>query len=177
VTERFAESLSEYGEAMTPPSAIEAVPREPRRHGARAQERRRKRLLVVDDALEVRESICVLFEATYDVIADRSRHPQLREYADLLRLRRVDHDDDQRAADVPDTPWAELLRRTFKIDVLACPDCGGRLRLLATIEEPAVVRKILSHLGITNECPQPLPARSPPCAEPTFPQVFYSQDD
>jgi len=32
--------------------------------------------------------------------------------------------------------WAELLRRTFQIDVLACPECGGRLRLLATIEDP-----------------------------------------
>jgi uncharacterized protein YbaR (Trm112 family) len=61
----------------------------------------------------------------------------------------------------PHTPWAELLRRTFEIDVLACPECGGRLRLLATIEQPAVVRKILSHLGIPAECPEPLPARSP----------------
>jgi len=24
--------------------------------------------------------------------------------------------------------WADLLRRTFEIDVLACPDCGGKLR-------------------------------------------------
>ena len=29
--------------------------------------------------------------------------------------------------------WADLLRRVFAIDILACPDCGGRLRLLATI--------------------------------------------
>jgi uncharacterized protein YbaR (Trm112 family) len=32
----------------------------------------------------------------------------------------------------------------FARDVLACPDCGGRLRLLATIEERAVVEQILS---------------------------------
>ena len=50
----------------------------------------------------------------------------------------------------------------FEIDVLACPECGGRLRLLATIEDPAVVRKILSHLGIAIECPRPAPARPPP---------------
>ena len=30
-------------------------------------------------------------------------------------------------------PWADLLRRTFEIDILACPECGGRLRLLATM--------------------------------------------
>jgi len=46
---------------------------------------------------------------------------------------------DNRAAVVPayvrprHFAWADLLRRTFSIDILACPDCGGRLRLLATI--------------------------------------------
>ncbi len=45
--------------------------------------------------------------------------------------------------------WAALMGRAFGIDVLACPRCGGRLRLIAAIEEPAVVRKILAHLGLT----------------------------
>lgn len=57
--------------------------------------------------------------------------------------------------------WADLLRRTFAIDVLACPDCGGRLRLLATIEDSAVVEKILRHLGLPVEAPTPAPARAP----------------
>ena len=62
----------------------------------------------------------------------------------------------------PHPSWAELLRRVWSIDVLACPACGGRLRLLATLEHPAVVRRILSHLGLPTEVPQPLPARAPP---------------
>jgi uncharacterized protein YbaR (Trm112 family) len=28
----------------------------------------------------------------------------------------------------------DLMRRAFGFDVLACPRCGGRLRLVATIE-------------------------------------------
>jgi hypothetical protein len=64
-------------------------------------------------------------------------------------------------------------RRTFEIDVLACPDCGGRLRLLATIEDAAVVRKILCHLGLPSDCPQALPARSPPSS----PELFDFQHD
>jgi uncharacterized protein YbaR (Trm112 family) len=32
------------------------------------------------------------------------------------------------------------MRRTFGFDVLACPRCGGRLRLIALIEEPAIRR-------------------------------------
>ena len=43
-----------------------------------------------------------------------------------------------------------------------CHTCGGRLHLVATIERPAVVRRILSHLGLPTEVPQPLPARAPP---------------
>jgi uncharacterized protein YbaR (Trm112 family) len=32
--------------------------------------------------------------------------------------------------------WAALMRRAFEIDVLACPRCGGRLRLIATSRTP-----------------------------------------
>ncbi len=55
-----------------------------------------------------------------------------------------------------------MMHATAEIDVLSCPECGGRLRLLATIEDPAVIRKILSHLGIATECPRPAAARPPP---------------
>ena len=61
----------------------------------------------------------------------------------------------------PYFPWADLLRRIFAIDILACPDCGGRLRLLATIEDRAVVEKILTHLGLPADPPCPSPARTP----------------
>ena len=35
----------------------------------------------------------------------------------------------------------------FGIDVLACPTCGDRLRLTATLHDPAVIRTILAHVG------------------------------
>jgi hypothetical protein len=47
--------------------------------------------------------------------------------------------------------WAELLQRVFAVDVLACPNCGGRMRLIATIEDPRVVRRILTHLGLAGD--------------------------
>ncbi len=43
---------------------------------------------------------------------------------------------------------AELMRRTFGLDVLACPQCGGRLRLVALIDRASVVQRILRHLGL-----------------------------
>lgn len=50
-------------------------------------------------------------------------------------------------------------RWTFEIDILACPDCGGRLRLLATIEDAEVIAKILRHLNLPVEAPRPSPPR------------------
>jgi hypothetical protein len=58
--------------------------------------------------------------------------------------------------------WASLMARTFGLDVLACPRCGGRLLLVALIEEAAVVERILRHLGLPTEVPAPHPARAPP---------------
>ena len=54
--------------------------------------------------------------------------------------------------------WAELLRRVFAIDVLACPRCGGRMRLLAAIYPPNTTQAML-------ECLELL-ARAPPAAPP-----------
>jgi len=54
------------------------------------------------------------------------------------------------------------MRRVFELDVLACPRCGGRMSVIATIEAGNVMSKILSHLGLPTEPPNPLPARPPP---------------
>ena len=51
---------------------------------------------------------------------------------------------------------------SFAFDILVCPDCGGPVRLLATIDDPAVIAKILRHLGLPVDPPVPTPARDPP---------------
>ena len=56
--------------------------------------------------------------------------------------------------------WADLLRRTFAVDVLDCPQCGGRLRLLATITQRDVIERILTHLGLPTDPVVPEPART-----------------
>ncbi len=58
--------------------------------------------------------------------------------------------------------WAALMMRVFGEDVLRCDECGGRLRLIAHIEEPAVVVRILRHLGLPTTPPPIHPARPPP---------------
>ena len=58
--------------------------------------------------------------------------------------------------------WAELLMRTFGLDVLACPRCDGRMRLLALVTEPARIARALRALGEPTELPARSPARGPP---------------
>ena len=63
-----------------------------------------------------------------------------------------DSDDDAASPAQPrHRAWANLMRRAFDLDVLACPRCGGRLRLLGTIEDPAAIRAILDSLAVSAE--------------------------
>ena len=73
--------------------------------------------------------------------------------------------------------WAALLKRVFSIDVLSCPRCGDRLRLIAAISEPSVVSKILEHLQLPTTLPQPACARAPPWAEAELDFDFASDSD
>jgi len=54
------------------------------------------------------------------------------------------------------------MRRTFGPDVLACPRCGGRLRLVALIDQSSVIQRILRHRGLPADVTEPRPARAPP---------------
>ena len=42
--------------------------------------------------------------------------------------------------------WAQRLKRVFNIDIETCSECGGAVKIIASIEDPAVIRKILTHL-------------------------------
>jgi hypothetical protein len=59
-------------------------------------------------------------------------------------------------------PWAELLARTFAVDVLACPTCQGRLKLLAMVTDPASIARHLAAVGEATEVPLRSPSRGPP---------------
>ena len=87
--------------------------------------------------------------------------------------------------------WAQRLKRVFAIDIdksagspictaegsreavghrdvpdETCQQCGGRLRVIASIEQPAVIERILEHLRHTVEPVDPAhsiqPSRAPP---------------
>jgi hypothetical protein len=59
-------------------------------------------------------------------------------------------------------PWAQLLKRTFDIDVLQCPRCQGRMKLLAMNSDPSSVARYLAKLGEPTELPARAAGRGPP---------------
>lgn len=61
--------------------------------------------------------------------------------------------------------WAQRLKRVFGIDIEACPACGGAMRIIASLEDPDVIEKILAHLdakGAECEAIRRPPSRGPP---------------
>ena len=65
-------------------------------------------------------------------------------------------------------PWAELLKKVFAIDVLACPECSGRLQMIAFIADQGTARRILEHLELDATGPPVAVGRgAPESIEPT----------
>ena len=54
--------------------------------------------------------------------------------------------------------WARMLTRVFDIDMKRCV-CGGKLKFVASIEQPDVIEKILTHLGLSPQPPPIAPVR------------------
>ena len=42
--------------------------------------------------------------------------------------------------------WAKRLKRIFNIDIETCDKCGAEVRIIASIEDSAVIQQILTHL-------------------------------
>jgi hypothetical protein len=61
--------------------------------------------------------------------------------------------------------WVRRLKRVFGCEIDDCSRCGGKLKIIASTEEPEVIAKILAHLEKTTpgqfKPELPLGARAP----------------
>ena len=82
--------------------------------------------------------------------------------------------------------WAKLIEKVYLVSPLICPKCSFPMKIIAFIEDQAVIRKILKHLGIWETPPRPPPKRIVPSLPPEpmeedlLPWVadpMYSHDD
>ena len=59
---------------------------------------------------------------------------------------------------IPSKGWAEMIRKVYEVDPMACPKCGGRMKVVAFITEYAVVDRIMEHLKLTFVAAKPPPS-------------------
>ena len=95
--------------------------------------------------------------------ADSPSHPGCRPHAETSSSSPSEAPISQKSRNPREQPtaarprnysWAELMRRVWAVDVLECPRCFARRRILAAIHPPEAIRAILECLG--------LPSRPPP---------------
>ena len=61
--------------------------------------------------------------------------------------------------------WTQRLKRVFNIDIEPCRECGGVVKVIACIEDPVVIAKILTHLDETTPATETIrlpESRAPP---------------
>ena len=58
---------------------------------------------------------------------------------------------------VPSKGWAEMIRRVYEVDPLICPLCGGKMRIIAFIEDHNALDRIIRHLKLTFAFERPPP--------------------
>ena len=61
--------------------------------------------------------------------------------------------------------WAQRLKRVFNIDIETYSACGGAVQVIACIEDPVVIKKILEHLE-SKALPKPFAHLPEPRAPP-----------
>jgi transposase len=59
---------------------------------------------------------------------------------------------------VPSKGWAEMIRKVYEVDPMACPQCGGTMKIIAFLTDYAVVDRIIKHLKLTFVAERPPPA-------------------
>ncbi len=71
--------------------------------------------------------------------------------------------------------WAKMIRKVYEVDPLTCPECGAQMRVIALIEDPAVIERVLTWLGLWQ--PPPVCGPSPPGKGVTLPLTYHPVPD
>jgi hypothetical protein len=61
------------------------------------------------------------------------------------------------------SPLSSGLKQVFHIDIETCEPCGGAVKIIASVEDPAVIKTIFAHLEKTSRTPAT--RASPPAAK------------
>ena len=105
----------------------------------------------------------------HGVFAPNSKHRALLTPGKQAKGRKINVSDDTQDKSPEEhrasMNWAQRLKRVFNIDVELCDQCGGAVKVIACIEDPAVIKKILDHLDkktVSDEQARRPQNRAPP---------------
>ncbi len=103
--------------------------------------------------------------------------PQKKQEPILSAASNADEEQEKQKSKTQRISWARLLKRVFNIDIEVCPKCRGKIKIIAAIEDPKVIKKILDHMNLPSTAPVLLPARRPPISDQgdLFAQEFYNE--
>jgi hypothetical protein len=75
--------------------------------------------------------------------------------------------------------WARLIQKIYQTDPLLCPKCQGAMKVISFIEDAALIKKILKHIGLwetrNHDPPQLNDANIPPIETGLTYDYTYSQ--
>lgn len=72
--------------------------------------------------------------------------------------------------------WAALIKQVYEVDPLLCKKCGGVMKIIAFIQDPREIKKLLQSLNIDNFHPPP-PLLSPRNEEGWSTEPFYDDQE
>jgi len=84
---------------------------------------------------------------------DRAKHAAAEQNS-LCNLHVIDVSDYQPRR-LPSKKWRELIKKVWEIDPLECPRCGREMKMIALIDDRAVIERILRSLGLWSVNLQP----------------------
>ena len=80
--------------------------------------------------------------------------------AQIKEKEKQENKDPNENASLKKSSPAKILARVFGVDVSKCVHCNGKMKIIALVKDPPVIKKILTHLGLSPIPPPLAPARS-----------------
>jgi hypothetical protein len=76
--------------------------------------------------------------------------PQKKHEPILSAASNADEEQEKQKSKTQRISWARLLKRVFNIDIEVCPKCRGKIKIIAAMEDPKVIKKILDHMNLPS---------------------------
>lgn len=112
---------------------------------------------------------------TYESITRYYGWYSCRKRGERAKVAVKEPNDPEDAPEEPSSSWARCIKRVYEINPLECPRCKGEMRIVAFVQDPLEVKKIMKSLGIPDfRAPPPVP--DPPEADEHCVDPFPNYD-